>query len=395
MKFVEDTHLDFDEVINRVGTHSDKWDNMERFYGVSPKDGIAMWVADMDFRPPSCAADAIKRMHEHGVYGYFGDGADYMSAIIWWMKERHNWDIEQSWIFTAHGLVNGTAMVVDTFTEPGDGIILFSPVYHAFSRVINAADRKVVECPLKIADDRYTMDFDAYEEILTGNEKMIILCSPHNPGGTVWTKDELQNLANFAKKHDLLIVSDEIHHDLVMPGQMHVPMPLADPSIIDRLIMMTAPTKTFNIAGCHTGQIIIQDEKLRAQYAKRTKAMGISGNTFGLMMTEAVYSTEGSYWVNSLMSYLDENARIFDEGINRIPDLHSMGLQATYLAWVDFSEFGMRMPEVVDKLQKEAKIAASHGSTFGTGGENFMRFNIGLPRSRLVEAVKRMQDAFG
>lgn len=385
----------FDEVINRIGTHSDKWDSMESLFGVSPHSGISMWVADMDFKPPECVSEAIKKMNDHGVYGYFGDDSDYKAAIKWWMKEQHTWDIKASWIFTTHGLVNGTSMCVDAYTEPGDAIILFTPVYHAFARVIDAADRSVTECPLEIKDGRYSMNLPAYEKLLTGKEKMIILCSPHNPGGTVWTKKELEALADFAEKHDLLIVSDEIHHDFVMPGQLHCPMAKIDRDISHRLVMMTAPTKTFNIAGCHTGNVIIEDEVLRAKFAKRMKALGISGNSFGMMMTEAVYSPEGAYWVSALMKYIDENARIFDEGIAKIKGAESMGLQSTYLSWVDFSGTGLSIEDVIERVQESAEIAASHGSSFGQGGETYLRFNIGLPRTRLVEAIERLQKAFG
>jgi len=222
--------MDFDEVIDRRGTHCMKWDMMERIYGVPSDSGIAMWVADMDFRPPDIARRALQKLIDHGIYGYFGDDRDYRSAICRWMDSRHGWRVEPDWIFTAHGLVNGTALCIDCFTSPGDGIVLFTPVYHAFARVINAAGRRIVECPLQIRNNRYEMNFAEYDRLMKGDEKMAILCSPHNPGGTVWTREELQRLAKFCTRHDLLLVSDEIHHDLVLPGRAHTPMPIADPS---------------------------------------------------------------------------------------------------------------------------------------------------------------------
>ncbi|MGB0959438.1 MAG: MalY/PatB family protein, partial [Halocynthiibacter sp.] len=328
--------MDFDEVIDRKGTHSAKWDMMEPLYGVPAEDGISMWVADMDFRPPHCVQKAVEDMAAHGVYGYYADEAEYRGAIQWWMKNRHGWDIDPSWIFTTHGLVNGTAMCVDTFTEKGDGIVLFTPVYHAFARVIEAAERVVVECPLSVVNGRHEMDFDAYDAQMTGREKMVILCSPHNPGGRVWTRDELQSVADFAKRHDLILVSDEIHHDLVFKGE-HIAMPLVDPTIEDRLITMTATTKTFNIAGSHSGNVIIADANLRTKFAKRMAAMGISANSFGLFMATAAYSPEGAEWVDQMVAYIAENKRIFDEAMNSIPGVSSMELEATYLAWVDFS----------------------------------------------------------
>lgn len=386
--------MNFDEEINRVGTHSMKWDMMERLYGVPAQDGISMWVADMDFRPPQAVEDALQKMRDIGVYGYYGDDADYKSAIGWWMKTRHNWEIDPSWIFTTHGLVNGTGLCVDTFTEPGDGVVLFTPVYHAFARVIQAADRQVVECPLVLNGNRYEMDFDAYDAQMTGNEKMLILCSPHNPGGRVWSIEELQGIADFAKRHDLILVSDEIHHDLVFSGEKHTVMHLVDDTITDRLVMMTATTKTFNIAGAHSGNVIIPDDALRAKFAKRMGALGISANSFGLFMAEAAYSPAGAEWLDAAVAYIQENSRIFDQGIAQIPGVRSMPLEATYLAWVDFANTGMSAQEIRTRIEKRAKIASNYGETFGAGGDTFMRFNLATPRARVVEAVARLQAAF-
>jgi len=385
--------MDFDTQINRLGTHSVKWDSMEPFYGVPAKDGIAMWVADMDFRPPACVQRALEGMLQHGIYGYYGDDAEYLDAIRWWMKTRHNWDVARDHIFTTHGLVNGTAMCVDAFTKPGDGVVLLTPVYHAFARVIKGAGRQVVECKLANVNGRYEMDFDAWDAQMTGCETMLILCSPHNPGGRVWSVAELQGVADFAKRHNLLLVSDEIHHDLVMPGQKHTAMATL-PDLADRLVMMTATTKTFNIAGAHSGNVIIADPTLRARFAERMNAMGISPNSFGLFMATAAYSPEGAAWVDALVAYLDGNRKIFDAGVNQIPGVKSMPLEATYLAWVDFAGTGMAQAEFIDRVQKAAKIAANHGTPFGAGGESFLRFNLATPRAVVVEAVKRLQTAF-
>ena len=385
--------MTFDTPINRFGTHSVKWDSMEAFYGVPAKDGIAMWVADMDFRPPTCVQAALEGMMAHGVYGYYGDDAAYLDAVRWWMQTRHGWSVERDQIFTTHGLVNGTAMCVDAFTKPGDGVVLFTPIYHAFARVIKGAGRQVVECKLANVNGRYEMDFTAWDAQMTGNETMLILCSPHNPGGRVWTHAELQGVADFCTRHNLLLVSDEIHHDLVMPGQKHTVM-TAIPGISERLVMMTATTKTFNIAGAHSGNVIIADPKLRARFAERMNAMGISPNSFGMFMATAAYSAEGAAWVDELCAYLDGNAKIFNAGINQIPGLNSMPLEATYLAWVDFAGTGMVQSEFIDRVQKQAKIASNHGTPFGAGGESFLRFNLATPRAVVVEAVQRLQAAF-
>lgn len=386
--------MDFDEVIDRRGTHSSKWDTMEELYGVSPDNGLSMWVADMDFRAPKIIQEKLRGINSHGIYGYYGDHKEYNNSIKWWMKNRHNWEIDTSWIFTTHGLVNGTGLCIDAFTKPGDGIILFTPVYYQFSNLVEAARRKVVECPLKLIDNQYHFDFVAYERNLSGDEKMVILCSPHNPGGRVWTKNELREVAKFAKKHGLVLVSDEIHHDLVYPNKSHTVMPIADPSVCDRLVMMTATTKTFNIAGAHSGNVIISNPNLRQKFSQRIKALGISPNSFGLFMATAAYSPEGAQWLDELMHYIDGNRVIFDREINKIPGLSSMPLEGTYLAWVDFSGTGMEEKEFIYRVQEKAKIAVNHGSTFGTGGEKFLRFNLATPRTIVVEATKRIKDTF-
>src|SRR6056297_1423116 len=326
--------MDFDRSIDRHGTHSQKWDMMEKIYGVPASDGIPMWVADMDFQPPQCVSDALQDMIDHGIYGYYGDDRSYLSAIRWWMQERHGWRVEPDWIFTTHGLVNGTAMCVDTFTAPGDAVVLFTPVYHAFSRVINAAGREVRECPLVENDGRYEMDFAAYDRLMTGSERMVILCSPHNPGGRVWSRAELEGVAEFARRHDLLLVSDEIHHDLVMPGHTHIPMPHVE-GIADRLVMMTAASKTFGIAGAAIGNVIIAGRTLRARFAGRLQALAVSVASIGKQMVPAAYSPGRAAWVNTLVRYLDGNRRVFEEGVAAIPGLRPMPLEGTYLSWVD------------------------------------------------------------
>ncbi len=386
--------MSFDEIIDRFGTHSVKWDAMEAIYGVPANDGISMWVADMDFRPPKCVSDAVAKIHEHGVYGYYGNDAPYRDAICWWMKTRHRWDVDPAGIFTTHGLVNGTAMCVDAFTNPGEGVVLFTPVYHAFAKIIHAAGRNVVECEMNNVNGRYELDFDAYDAQMTGKETMLVFCSPHNPSGRVWSKGELQAVAAFAKRHELILVSDEIHHDLVFEGNTHIPMANIA-GIEDRLVMMTASTKTFNIAGSHSGNVIIADPDLRARFAARMMAMGLSPNSFGLFMAEAAYSADGAAWVDDLVQYLDGNRKVFDAGVNAIPGLKSMEMQSTYLAWVDFEDTGMSREEFTQRVEQNARIAANHGPTFGKGGESFLRFNFATPRARVAEAVERLQKAFG
>ncbi len=385
--------MNFDTVINRLGTHSVKWDAMEPMFGVPAQGGLAMWVADMDFRPPACVQASLEKMLAHGIYGYFGDDSAYLAAITWWMQTRHGWSVDPKHIFTTHGLVNGTALCVDAFTQVGEGVVLTTPVYHAFARVIKAAGRNVVECPLKTVAGQYVMDFDAWDAQMTGVEKMFILCSPHNPGGRVWTVEELQGVADFCKRHDLVLVSDEIHNDLVMPGHKHhVTAHIA--GVQDRLVTMTATTKTFNIAGAHIGNVIIADPPLRQRFSDVINKMGISPNSFGMHMATAAYSPEGAAWLDALNLYLDRNRQTFDAAVNAIPGVRSMPLQATYLSWVDFTGTGMTEAEFTARVAKVARIAASQGSAFGSGGETCLRFNIAMPHSQIVEAASRLTEAF-
>ncbi|WGH79236.1 MalY/PatB family protein [Jannaschia ovalis] len=385
----------FDEIIDRRGTGSSKWDMMEKVYGVPADDGLAMWVADMDFRPPACVTDALREMLDHGVFGYAGDDTAYRDAIRWWGRERHGETISREAIFSTHGLVNGTGICVDTWTDPGDGVVLFTPVYHAFARVIRAANRVVVECEMLFDGTRYGCDFDAWDAQVEGSgAKMMILCSPHNPNGRVWTADELAGFAAFARRHDLILVSDEIHRDIVFPGNRFLPMSSVE-GVADRLVTMTSTNKTFNIPGSHIGNVVIEDETLRSAFAARMAGLGISPNSFGLAMVTAAYSPEGAEWVDGLVRYIDGNRRLFDEGIAGIPGVTSVPLEATFLSWVDFSGSGMDRAEFTARVEREAKIAANHGPSFGKGGESFLRFNLGMPRVRIEEAVARLQRAFG
>lgn len=386
--------MDFDRRIDRIGTHSMKWDMLGPLYDLSPESALPMWVADMDFPAPDCVRRTIARMAEHGIFGYFGDDRAYNHAIRWWMEARHGWKVEPDHILTTHGLVNGTGLVIDTFTSPGEGVIVMSPVYHAFMRVIRAAGRKVIECPLTMVDGRYRMDFDLWDSLMTGQERMLLLCSPHNPGGRVWNEAELQETAAFCRRHDLILVSDEIHHDLIMPGNRHRVMAKAVPDCPDRLIMMTSPSKTFNIAGSHTGNVIIPDPVLRKRLANRLAALGISPSSFGPMAVTAAYSPEGAAWLDELLIYLDGNRRLFDDALNALPGIRSMPLEATYLAWVDFADTGLTPEQIITRVERHARIATSHGALFGKGGEHFLRFNLASPRSMIEEATERLTKAF-
>ncbi|SMC51445.1 MalY/PatB family protein [Primorskyibacter flagellatus] len=385
---------EFDRLIDRRGTHSSKWDAMEPLFGVSPKDGLAMWTADSDYPTAPCVIEAVRAAADLGIFGYFADPGAYKAAICWWMATRHNWQIEPDWILTSAGLGNAIGLCLDVYTDPGDGVVIFSPVYHEFSGKIRRAGREVVEIPLILDGDRYQIDLDAAQAQLTGAEKMLIWCSPQNPSGRIWTGDELRAVAEFARANDLVLVSDEVHHDLIMPGNIFVPMDVAAPEIRDRLIVLTASSKTFNIAGQKTGNMIIPDAMLRAAMEKRMRALDLGPNRLGLEMVTAAYTSAGADWVDAQVAHIDRNRQDFDEAINAIPGVRSLPLQSTYLAWVDFSGTGMTYAEVEARVKGTARIAASPGPDFGQGGETFLRFNLATQHARVSEAGTRLQEAF-
>ncbi|WP_420857462.1 MalY/PatB family protein [Marivivens marinus] len=386
--------MSFDDPIDRRGSQSTKWDKMDALFGVSPDDGLAMWTADSDYPTADCVRDAIRAAADHGVFGYSWEYPAYRNAIQWWMKNRHNWDIDTNWIVTSQGLGNAIALSLQTYSNPGDAAVVFSPVYHEFAHKIRKNDRVMTECPLRRDGDRYELDLDDAQSRLTGKEKILIWCSPQNPTGRLWTADELRAVADFAARNDLLILSDEIHHDLVYPGETFVPMHVAAPDHQDRMVILTAASKTFNIAGQRTGNLIIPDNGLRAALVNRLSQLDYGPGVIAMKMIEAAYSPEGAKWVDEQMAYLDQNRKIFDAGVNAIPGVRSLPLQSTYLAWVDFADTGMTYEEVDKRVRETAKIAASPGPGFGAGGETFLRFNLATRRDIVEEAVARLQSAF-
>ncbi len=386
--------MQFDKIHNRVGTNSDKWDSLKSLYGLSPDESIPMWVADMDFQAPEAVTNAINEIAEKGIYGYAREDDNYREAICGWMERRHKWRVHPASLFSVHGIVNAIALAIQAYTKPEDGIIIFSPVYHAFARVIRESSRRLIESPLvKDTNGKYRMDLGAISNRLNGNERMVILCSPHNPGGRVWGIDELEELAEFAERHKLVIISDEIHHDLVYADFTHTPFEKAVPSAKSNLVTLTSTTKTFNIAGMHTGNVIISDEKLSIQFKKVLMELAISPSSFGILMTTAAYNG-GEEWLDRLLIYLSENKALFDSRINKISGLVSMPLEATYLCWVDYRAFNMSLLEYKKKIESQTKVAASYGETFGSGGEGHLRFNIAMPKKVLDSALDRLQDAF-
>lgn len=386
--------MNFDQIIDRRGSNSLKWDKMEAIHGVSAGDGLAMWIADMDFRAGDFLQEAVTGLLEKANYGYFCGEPEMKQAVAWWMRTRHGWAAETTAMVSTYGLGNGIALCLDTYSDPGDEIIIFTPVYPEFTAKIRNAGRVVKESPLTLEGGVYRMDLDTLEASMTGRERAVLFSSPHNPAGRVWTAGELRALAAFCEKHDLLLMSDEIHHDLVFPGHTHLPFAVTVPEVADRLIMLTSASKTFNIAGTRLGTLHIPNGDLRARFDRRLTALNIQPNLLGVVLTQAAYCARGAAWVDALVAYLAENARLFAEGVEGIPGLRFMPMQATYLSWVDFANTGMPMPEVLRRVKGDARIAPGPGVEFGTGGETCLRFNIAMPRTRVQEAVERLQAAF-
>ncbi len=386
--------FDFDTDNDRRNTHSSKWDKMEKLYGISDNDGLAMWTADSDYKTAPCVIETVRRAAEHGVFGYSWEHTNYLNAIQWWMKSRHNWEIDTDWVLTSQGLGHAIASSIKTWSNPGDHVIIFSPVYHEFANKTKNCGRNVTECPLVRDGETYVLDLDDAQNRLTGTEKVLLWCSPQNPSGRVWTPAELRKVAAFAERNNLILVSDEVHHDLVHGDNTFVPMDVAAPEFRHITVSLTAASKTFNIAGQRTGNLIIPDQNLRTAMKKTLHQSDYSPGALGIDMITAAYSSEGAAWVDAQLTYLKDNLKVFDAAMNAIPGVWSMPLQSTYLAWVDFSGTGMTHAEIEDRFRKQARIAVSPGPGFGLGGELFQRINLATQRSRVVEAAERIKKAF-
>ncbi|MDA8585296.1 PatB family C-S lyase [Rhodobacteraceae bacterium] len=384
---------DFDKPLSLRGKHVSKYDSISRVYGTDDPDVIPMWVADMDFPAAPAILAALQAEIDLGYMGYFGDNARADRAVANWYKTRHGWDVDPGCVRYTHGVVSGFGDVLATYSAPGDAVIVFSPVYHAFYRQIENMGRKVVESHLVQRDGQFYMDLDALQAALTGREKVVTFCSPHNPGGRIWSVDEIKELAAFCARNDLILLSDEIHMDLTFPGVSFVPTAVAAPECLDRLVVLTAASKGFNVAGAETGLLLAPDAMVRAKVDKVIADRESSPNRFGMAIVCAAFE-ESADWSDAVRAYLAENNRIFTERMSLIPGVSVMEMQSTYLSWVDFSALGMSDAELL-KRHIDAKVAPNPGTQFGTGGAGHMRFNLALPRATMLEAIDRIERAFG
>lgn len=385
----------FDEIIDRTNYHSVKWDELKTNFGDIPEDVLPMWIADMEFRSPQPVIEAIKKANEHGIYGYTSRPLSYYQAIIDWMEKRHNWKIKKDWIAYSPGVVPALSLIIRAFCQPGDKVIVQPPVYYPFFRVIENNGCHIVNNSLKLSNKKYFMDYDDLERKVDDSRvRLLILCSPHNPVGRVWQKEELIILGEICLEHNIIVVSDEIHADILFKGYRHLPFASISPAFAHNSITCTAPSKTFNLAGLQTSTIIIPNKKYYKIYENILDSLALDENNFfGLVALEAAYRY-GEEWLEQLLSYLNENLEFLMKYFKeRIPKIKVIKPEGTYLVWLDCRQLGFNGKDLNNFMIKKARVALDDGYWFGTGGEGFMRINIACPRSFLEEGLKRIERA--
>lgn len=396
-KMLLDSHLkegipmkyNFDEVIDRNNTDSAKWDGINLHY--NDKDLLPFWVADMDFQAPQAVIDALVKRAAHGIFGYNIFSDSYKTAVTGWMDKRHGWQIDKDWLVFSPGVVTALSCIIQAYTEPGDKILIQPPVYYPFKSMIEDNGREAVVNPLKLENGRYEMDFEDLKNKIDENVKMLMLCNPHNPGGRVWTKEELIELGEICLANNILVLSDDIHHDLVFKKDTYIPFASISEEFAQASITCTAPSKTFNLAGLQASNIIVSNTELRKKLDQVMGRLGLkSANTFGLVATESAY-LEGEEWLNQLLIYLQENIDYTTSFIGEhIPTIRVMQPEATYLIWLDCRELGVDVKELNTFLIKEAKVVFNSGDMYGIGGDGFIRVNIACPKSMLEDGLNRL-----
>ena len=382
----------FDRYMERRGTNCEKWDYLEEEFGKS--DLLAMWVADMDFPAPPEVLKALHNKIDEGALGYPITPDSLLEAVTGWQKKRHGWEIGKEAVTWAPGVVAGLAFSLMAFTKPGDGVIIQTPVYPPFYAIINEAGRKIVKNPLKRENGRFVMDLEGLEKLITPTCRTLIICSPHNPVARVWTREELESLAEIAKRKDILVISDEIHQDLVFSDAKHICIASLSDEMSSRTVTFVAPSKTFNIAGMKASVALIPDEKLRLRYQSVLDRFHLGSlSILGLTATETAYA-KCAEWLDELMAYLEENREMTEKFVKeRLPKAKMDHPEGTYIFWIDFRGYGFNSETLMDFLVNEAKVALNNGSNFGTEGEGFARINIGTNRAQLKEGLERIAGA--
>ncbi len=382
----------FDKIINRENTNCIKYDLRKKLF--KKDDVIPMWVADMDFETPSFIKDAILQRAEHQIYGYSFRPDSFYDSIVNWVKTYHNWEINLKQISFSPGVVPGIAISVLAFTKPGDKIIVQPPVYFPFFTTIKENGRQVVENKLINKDGCYSMDFDDLLSQIDLRTKMIIISNPHNPVGRVWKKQELEKLVEICEKNEVLIISDEIHSDIVFSQNKHIPIATISEYARENTITFMAPSKTFNLAGLSTSVAIFGNKKLQKTYNLYLENLHLNlGNVFGNIASEAAY-TNGYEWVVEMKSYILENINFAHKFISEeIPQINFIKPEATYLLWIDFSKLNMTDNDLNDFLINKAGIALNLGNAFGSGGEKYMRMNVACTKEVLTKALNQLKTA--
>ncbi len=386
---------DFSKILNRENTASVKYDLREKIFG--KKDIIPLWVADMDFETPDFIIDRINQRLKHPVLGYTFRDEELNLAIADWQRRRHGWSIASEWISHCPGIVAGLNHAVQAFTNSGDRVMIQTPVYHPFFYAIKNNDRVIVENNLHNIDNCYSIDFDEFEDILRQGVKLFILCNPHNPVGRVWKTFELERIAELCLKHKVLIISDEIHADIVFSPHKHIPFASLSKEVSDNTITFGSASKTFNIAGLTTAFNIIPNSSLLELYNFQLEKNGTGlGNVLGYEATKAAYSFEGEVWLEQLLEYLWVNYVTVKEYITKyLPLIDLCPLEGTYLLWLDFSRYRLSIDELNRKLIHEAKIGLSSGEIFGKKGKGYQRMNIACSNTTINDVLKRLRKTFG
>ena len=386
---------DFDTVINRYNTNSLKYDCAAKWE--RPEDILPMWVADMDFQTAPEILDAMHESINHGIFGYSVPGDEYYEIVAKWFKERLNWqDAKGEWILKTPGVVFAISAAIRAFTEKGDAVLIQQPVYYPFRMVVEDNERVCVNNPLFFKDGHYEMDFaDMERKIAENNVKMFILCSPHNPVGRVWTKEELRKVVAICKRYDVLIISDEIHCDFVYPGYEHTMLPMVAEDYTDHMIVCTAPSKSFNLAGLQLSHIFISDEDMRNAFHKELMKIPYDeSGTLALVAGRAAYE-KGARWMDELKEYLLGNLNFLRDFLQKnLPKVRLIEPEGTYLVWLDFSAYDMTPEELEEKMHFEAKVWTDDGVMFGEEGAMFERVNIACPRVTLEKALWQMAGVF-
>jgi cystathionine beta-lyase len=382
----------FDEPAKREGTNCIKYDRREETFGA--KDIIPMWVADMDFNTPDFVIDSFQKRINHQIFGYSYRPPEYFQTITEWLISRHNWKVSKDCISFCPGVVPALNICTLAFTTPGDSIIVQPPVYFPFFSAVASHGRNIIYNRLTESDGSWTMDFDSLISGIDSRTKMIIISNPQNPIGRVWTPEELKRLADICLENNILILSDEIHCDLVLPGFKHTPMATLAEEIADNTVTCIAPSKTFNLAGLSTSSVIISNPVLRKSFNRVVDNLHIgNGNIFGTIASIEVYS-KGKKWLDAVLKYIDHNIESVEEYCNKmIPAIIPVRPEATFMIWLDCRKLGMTGKELQDFFVNKAGVGMNEGSTFGPGGEGFMRMNVATTHKTVMEAMVLIEKA--